>query len=112
MSDNSECFGPNFPKISFGSKLQKSKPGCGISILKIFCVPIFRKNGQVGIFGPKFAQNWILGSEFQKPRSGFGIKIYKRPCVPTFSRNRQILCFQPKFGEISQLRAIFWFKCC
>ena len=76
------------------------------------CVPIFRQNGQLWFFGPKFTQKWILGSEFQKSKSGFRINTFEVPCVPIFSQNGQLLVFRPKFGEISQLRAIFWFKYC
>ena len=95
-----------------GSKLHKSKPGFGINIPKILCVPIFRQNGELWIFGPKFAQKWILGLEFQNSKSGFGIKTCNTPCVPILSQNRQLLIFQPKFGEIAQLHAIIWFKYC
>ena len=86
--------------------------GFGISILDILHAPIFRQNRQLWIFGPKFAQKWILGSEFQKSKSGFGINTSNIPCVPIFSQNGQLLIFWPKFGEIAQLRAIFWFKYC
>ena len=72
----------------------------------------FRQNGQLWIFGPKFAQKWILGTEFQNSKSGFGINTSKIPYLPILSQNRQLLIFWPKFGEISQLRAIFWFKYC
>ena len=99
-------------KWILGSTFQKSKSGFGISILEILRAPIFRQNGQLWIFGPKFAQKWILGSEFQKSKSGFGINTSKIPCVPIFSQNGQLLIFWPKFGEITQLRAIFWFKYC
>ena len=43
----------------------------------MLCVPIFRQIGQLWIFGPKFAQKWILGLEFQKSKSGFGINTSK-----------------------------------
>ena len=93
-------------------KIHKTNLGIIIRILKVPGVPIFRQNGQLWMFGLKFAQKWILGSEFQKPKSGFGINISNIPCVPIFSQNGQLLIFQPKFGEIAQLRAIFWFKYC
>ena len=73
-------------------------------------IPIFRQKGQPWIFGPKFAQTWILGSEFEKSKSGFEINTSKIPCMPIFSQNGQLLIFRPKFGEIAQLRAIFCFK--
>ena len=83
-----------------------------MSILEILCAPIFRQNGQLCIFGPRFTQKWILGSEFQKPKSGFGINTSHIPCLLIFSQNEQLLIFWPKFGEIAQLRAIFWLKYC
>ena len=43
-------------KMDLGSEFQKSKSGFGICILEILYVPIFRQNGQLWIFGPKFAQ--------------------------------------------------------
>ena len=95
-----------------GSEFQKSKSGFGFRILEILGAPIFRQNEQLWIFGPKFAQKWILGSEFQKSKSGFGINTFKTPCVSIFSRNEQLLIFRPKFGELAQLRAIFWLKYC
>ena len=33
---------------------------------KIPCVPIFRQNGQLWLFWPKFAQKWIFGWKFRK----------------------------------------------
>ena len=101
-----------YPKRKLGFEIQKTNVGIRISILEIPCVPIFRQNGQLWIFGPKFAQKWILGSKFQKSKSGFGINTSNIPCVPIFSQNGQLLIFRPKFGEIAQLRGIFWFKYC
>ena len=94
------------------SKFPKSKPRFAISILQILCVSIFRQKGQLWIFGPKFAQKWILDSEFQKSKPGFGINTSNIPCVPVFNQNGQLLIFRPKFGEIAQLREVFWFKYC
>ena len=73
------------PKMGLGSEIQKTNVGIRISIVKMPCVPIFRKNGQLWFFRPKFAQKWILGSEFQKSKSRFGICTSKMPCVPIFS---------------------------
>ena len=73
------------PKMDLGSEIQKTNVGIRISIVKMPCVPIFRKNGQLWLFRPKFAQKWILGSEFQKSKSGFGICTSKIRCVPIFS---------------------------
>ena len=100
------------PKRKLGFEIQKTNVGIRISILEIPCVPIFRQNGQLWIFGPKFAQKWILRSEFQKSNSGFGIYAYNILCVPIFSQNRGHLIIGPKFGEIAQLGAIFRFKYC
>ena len=92
-TDNFEFLGPNLPKNRFWGQN-------------------FRQNGHFWIFGPKFAQKWILGSEFHKSKSGFGLSTSNISCVPIFSQNGQFLIFRPKFGEIAQLRAIFWFKYC
>ena len=50
--------------MNLGFKIQKANVGIRISILEIPYVPIFRQNGQLWIFGPKFAQKWVLGSNF------------------------------------------------
>ena len=100
------------PKMELGLEIQKINVGIKISILEILCVPIFRQNGQLWLFRPKFAQKWILGLEFQKYKSRFGINTSNLPCVPIFSQNGQLLIFWPKFGEIAELHAIFWFKYC
>ena len=70
-----------------------------MSILKILCVPILRHKGQLWIFGPKFAQKWILGSKFQKSKSGFGISILEILCAPIFRQNGQLWIFEPKFAQ-------------
>ena len=100
------------PKRKLGFEIQITNVGIRISILETPCVPIFRQNGQLWIFVPKFAQKWILGSKFQKSKSGFGISILEILCAPIFRQNGQLWIFWPKFGEIAQLRAIFWFKYC
>ena len=53
------------PKKDSGSEIQETNVGIRISIFKMPCVPVFRKNGQLWLFRPKFAQKWILGSEFK-----------------------------------------------
>ena len=58
--------GPKFAqKWILGSEFQKSKSGFGIGILEILCAPIFRQNGQLWIFGSKFAQNGFWGLNFK-----------------------------------------------
>ena len=51
--------------MDFGSKFQKINVGLRINVLEIPCVRIFRENGQMWLFGPKFAQKWILGQNFK-----------------------------------------------
>ena len=110
-TDNFDFLDPDLPKNGFwGQNFKNLKSGLGISILEILCTPIFRQNGQLWIFGPKFAKTWIFGSEFQKSKPRFGINTSNIPCVPIFSQ--KLLIFRPKFGEIAQLRPIFWFKYC
>ena len=99
-------------KRKLGFEIQKTNVAIRISMLEIPCVPIFRWNRQLWLFGPKFAEKLMLGSEFQKSNSTFGINTSTLSCEPIFSQNEQHLVFQPKFGEIAQLRAIFWFKYC
>ena len=53
------------PKMDLGSDIQKTNVGIRISIVKMPCAPILRQNGQLWVFGPKFAQKWVLGSKFQ-----------------------------------------------
>ena len=87
------------PKMDLGSEIQKANVGIRISIAKMPCVPIFRKNRQLSFFWPKFVQKWILGSEFQKSKSGFRICTSKIPCVSVFSQNGQLRLFWPKFAQ-------------
>ena len=88
-----------YPKMDLGFEIQKTNVGIRISILEIPCVPIFRQNGQLWLFEPKFAQKWILGSEFQKSKSGFGISILEILCAPIFRQNGQLWIFGPKFAQ-------------
>ena len=83
-----------------------------MSSLEILCIPIFKENGQLWIFGPKFAQKWILGLEFQKSKSGLGINTSNVPYVPIFSQNGQLLIFRPKFRGNCPITCKFWFKYC
>ena len=87
------------PKRKLGFKIQKTNVGIRISMLEIPCVPIFRQNRQLFVFGPKFAQKWILGSKFQKSKSGFGISILEILCAPIFRQNGQLWIFGPKFAQ-------------
>ena len=72
------------------SQFQKSKSGFGISILKILCTAILRQNGELRIFGLKFAQKWILGLEFQKCKSGFRSSVIEILCTAIFRQNWQL----------------------
>ena len=71
------------PKRKLAFWIQKTNVGRRISILEISCVPMFRQNRQIWIFGPKFNQKLILRSKFQKSKSGFGIRILEMLCAPT-----------------------------
>ena len=57
------------PKRNLKLEIRKTNIGIRISILEIPCVQTFRQDGQLLLFGPKFAQKWILGSKFQKSKS-------------------------------------------
>ena len=87
------------PKRKLGYEIQKINVGIRISILEISSVPIFRENGQLWFFGPKFSQNVILGSKFRKPKSGFGISILEMLLAAIFRQNGQLWTFGPKFAQ-------------
>ena len=53
------------PKINVGVKISKIEVWIGNQHPWYLCAPIFRQNGQLWMFGPKFAQQWILGSRFK-----------------------------------------------
>ena len=77
------------PKRKWGFEIQKTNIGIRISIFEIPCVPIFRQNGQLWIFGPKF----------QKSKSGFGISILEVLWVPIFRQNGRLWIFGPRFAQ-------------
>ena len=54
-----------FPKMDLGTEDQKTNIGIRIDIVKMRCVPIFRKNGQLWHFQPKFAQNGFWDRNFK-----------------------------------------------
>ena len=85
------------PKIDLGLKIEKINVRIRVSILEILCVPIFSQNGQLSLFRPKFAQQWILVLKFQKSKAGFGIYFSKIPRVPIFSQNGQLFLFRSMF---------------
>ena len=85
------------PKRTLQFEIQETNVGIRISILEIPCVPIFRQNEQLLVFGSRFAQKWFLGSKFQKSKSGFGISILEI-CAPIFRQNGQLWIFGHKFA--------------
>ena len=54
-----------WPNINVGVKISKIEVWIGNQHPWDRCAPIFRQNGQLWIFGPKFVQQWILGSRFK-----------------------------------------------
>ena len=42
--------------------------GIGISIFEILCVPIFRQNGQIWLFGSNWPKSRFWGRDFEKLR--------------------------------------------
>ena len=96
-----------YPKRKLRFKIQKTNVGIRISIFEIPRVPFFTQNWQLWVFGPKFAQKWILGSIFQKSKSGFGISILEILFVPIFRQNWQLWFFGPKFARKWILRSQF-----
>ena len=87
------------PKRKLGFEIQKTNVGIKISIFEIPCAPIFRQNGQLWIFGLKFAQKRILWSTFQKSKSRYGISIHDILHAPIFRQNGQVWIFGPKFAQ-------------
>ena len=87
------------PKIGLWFEIQKTNVEIRISILEIPCVPIFRQNGQLYLFLPKFAYKSILGLEFQKINVGIRISILEMPCVSIFRQNRQLWQFGSRFAQ-------------
>ena len=49
------------PKMDLRSEIQKNNIGIRITIVKMPCVPILRKSGQLWLIRSKFSQKWILG---------------------------------------------------
>ena len=84
-TNNFDYFGPNFPKDGFRIGNSETNVGIRINIVEMPCMPLFRKNEQLWLFQPKFAQKWILGSGFQKCKSGFRICVSKITFVPIFN---------------------------
>ena len=75
------------PKRKLRFEIQETNVGIRISIFEIPCIPIFRQNRRLRVFGPKFAQKWIFGSKFQKSKFGLEISILEILCAPIFRQN-------------------------
>ena len=97
-TDNFTFLAQICPERKLGFEIQKHNVGIRISILEIPCVPIFRWNGQLWLFGPKFAQKRTLGSKFQNSKSGFGISVLEVLFIPIFRQIGQLWIFGPKFA--------------
>ena len=78
--------------MNLGFKIQKANVGIRISILEIPYVPIFRQNGQLWIFGPKFAQKWVLGSNFKNLSPDSELASWDTMCT-NFQTERKTLHF-------------------
>ena len=106
------------PKRKLGSEIQKTNVGIRISIFEIPCVPIFRQNGQLWLFGPKFAQgfwgqnfknlslDWESASlryhvyQFSDIRDNSKVLDPNLPkFAPIFRQNEQHWTFGPKFAQ-------------
>ena len=96
--NNFEFFGPNSQicgKKDLGFETEKNNVGIRFNIVERLCVSIFSQTGQLWLFWPKFAQEWIR-SEIQKPNGGIRISIVKMPCVPIFRKNEKLWLLLPK----------------
>ena len=87
------------PKRKLGFEIQETNVGIRISILEIPCIPFLRQNGQLWVFGSKFAHKWTLGLKFQKSKSGFEISILEMLCAPIFRQNGQLWNFRPRLVQ-------------
>ena len=112
-TDNSEFLGPNLPKNGFwGQNFKNLSLDSESASLRYYVYQFSDKTDNFQFLGPNLPKNGFWGWELQKSKSGFRVNTSNIPCVPIFSQNGWLLIFRPKFGEITQLRAIFWFKCC
>ena len=80
------------PKMDLGSEFQKTNVGIRISIVKVSCVPSFRKNKQLWLSRPKFVQNGIWDRNF-KNLSLDSESASLRYCVHQFSDKTDIFEF-------------------
>ena len=87
------------PKRRLEFENQETNVGIEISILEIACVPIFRQNRQLCVFGAKFGQKSILVSKFQKSKSGFGISILVILCAPIFNKTDNLEFLGPNLPK-------------
>ena len=53
------------PKRKLEFEIQKTNVGIRISMLEIPCAPIFRQNGHLWYFGPRFPENGFWGQDFE-----------------------------------------------
>ena len=53
------------PKMDLGLEIQKTNVGIRISIIKLPCVPVFRKKGQLWHFRPNLPKNRFWGRNFK-----------------------------------------------
>ena len=61
------------PKMDLWSEIQKTNVGIKMSIVKMSCMPIFRKKQITLTFSVQIYPKMNLESESQKSKSGFGI---------------------------------------
>ena len=85
--------------MDLGSEIQKTNVGIRIRIVKMPCVPIFRKNGQLWLYRSKFAQKRTLGFEIHETYLGIRISILEITCVPIFRQNGQLWSFGPTLAQ-------------
>ena len=95
------------PKRKLGFEIQETNVGIRIGILEVSCVPIFRQNWQLWIFGIRFAQKLILSRNFKKAMSRFRISILDILCVTIFRQNGQLWIFGSKFAQKWILGSVF-----
>ena len=72
------------PKRKLGFEIQKTDVEIRVSMLEIPCLPIFRQNEHLWLFGLKFAQKCVLGQNF-KNLSLDSESASLRYCVRQFS---------------------------
>ena len=110
--DNFECLGPNLPKNEFwGRNFKNINLDLESTSLRYFVHQFLDKTNNLQFLGPNLPKNGFWDQNIKS----LNLDLESTPPryhVCQFSVKMDNLIFRPKFGEITQLRATFWFKYC